>query len=302
MKRFLKILGTVLTFILGGWLVILFWPTEKRPERKFYRADDPEILNIAHRGGRGLAPEGTMTAFDNAVKLGVDMFEFDTHITKDGHLVVIHDDTVDRTTNGVGKVNDLTLAEIQELDAGYYFTDEKGDYSFRNQGIYIPTVKEVFVKYPNMRHLIEMKDTNRPEVYEDVIQELWRLIQEYHMEDNIMVGSFNHRINERFEQVSWGTIPVGAGEDKATQFVKKHLVYLNGLAGSDVDSLQLPTADSGMKLTFSNLIKSAQRRNMSVYYWTVNEEAEMRELIEKRVDGIITDYPDRLAKVLVEYQ
>src|SRR5699024_4611846 len=124
--------------------------------------DDPEVLVIAHRGGRGLAPEGTLTAFDQAVSLGVDVLEFDTHLTKDGHLVVIHDDTVDRTTNGTGKVNELTLEEVQNLDAGYSFTDEEDEYVFRDQGVYIPTVEEVFQKYPNMRHLIELKDTNAP--------------------------------------------------------------------------------------------------------------------------------------------
>src|SRR5699024_12240988 len=143
-----------------AWLVIFLWPVKARPERAFYRADDPEVLVIAHRGGRGLAPEGTLMAFDQAVSLGVDVLEFDTHLTEDGHLVVIHDDTVDRTTNGTGKVNELTLEEVQNLDAGYSFTDEEDEYVFGDQGVYIATVEEVFQKYRNMRHYIELNVTN----------------------------------------------------------------------------------------------------------------------------------------------
>ena len=299
-KRLWKIVVGSAALLSGAWLATYKWPVEKRPQRAFYRADDPEILNIAHRGGRGLAPEGTIAAFDQAMKLNVDMFEYDTHITKDGHLVVIHDPTVDRTTNGTGRVNNMTLAEIQSLDAGYNFVDETGEYSFRGKGVYIPTVEEVFQRYPNMRHLIEMKDTNAVRLYEDVIQELWRLIRENNMENHVMVGSFNHDINERFEAVTWGQIPIGAGESAVRSFVKKHVPYLNGLAASTVDSLQLPVEQEGYDLATNNIIQSAKKRNISIYYWTINDEMKMRELIAKGVDGIITDYPDRLQRVLAE--
>jgi len=300
MKKALKILGVLLTMVATAWLVIFLWPVKARPERAFYRVDDPEVLVIAHRGGRGLAPEGTIAAFDCAISLGADVFEFDTHLTKDGHLVVSHDDTVDRTTNGTGKVNEMTLEEIQHLDAGYSFTDEKDNYPFRNQGVYIPTVEEVFQKYPDMRHLIELKDTNAPEMYEEMIQELWRLIQKYQMEDNVMVGSFKHEINERFEEVSEGNIPIGAGEEEVRDFATKHVARLNGLAASNVDSLQLPTEGDGFDLTTKNIIRSAKARNISVYYWTINDKETMRELVDKKVDGIMTDYPDLLIEVLEE--
>ena len=300
MKKVLKILGGLVAMIATVWLVIFLWPVKARPERAFYRAEDPEVLVIAHRGGRGLAPEGTMAAFDQAVSLGVDVLEFDTHLTKDGHLVVIHDPTVDRTTNGTGKVNEMTLKEIQNLDAGYQFTNEKGEHVFRNQEIYIPTVEEVFQKYPNMRHLIELKDTNAPDRYEEMIQELWRLIQKYQMEDNVMVGSFLHEINERFEEVSQGVIPIGAGEEEVRDFATKHVARLNGLAASNVDSLQLPTEGDDFDLTTKNIIQSAKNRNISVYYWTINDQETMSKLIDKKVDGIMTDYPDLLIEVLEE--
>ena len=302
MKKILKVISGLLVLVAGVWLVIYLWPQEQRPVRAFYQADDHEVLNIAHRGGRGLAPEGTLAAFDKAEQLAVDVFEYDTHLTKDGHLVVIHDETVDRTTDGTGKVNELMMEEVQTLDAGYQFVDQKDEYTYRDQGVYIPTVAEVFEKYPNTRHLIEMKDTNAPELYEEVIQELWRLIQEYNMEEQVMVGSFDHEMIERFEEVTAGQIPIGAGEQEVREFVTKHVPYLNGLAKTNVDSLQLPTEAEGYNLTTNNIIQSAKKRNMSVYYWTINDEATMRELIEKGVDGIMTDYPDRLHKVLTEVE
>lgn len=302
MKRLLKVLGILVSLVGAVWLAIFLWPVKERPERAFYRSDDPDVLIIAHRGGKGLAPEGTMAAFDNAASLEVDVFEYDTHMTSDGHLVVIHDDTVDRTTNGSGKVNEMSLEDVQLLDAGYNFVDDAGEYSFRDKGVYIPTVEEMFQKYPNMRHLIELKDTNAPELYDDVIEELWRLIQEYNMEDNVMVGSFTHSINERFEEVSWGEIPIGAGEDAVRDFATKHVAYLNGLASSSVDSLQLPTESDGYDLTTNNLIQSAKARGMSVYYWTINDKETMRELVEKNVDGIMTDYPNLLIEVLEEME
>lgn len=300
MKKVWKVLGTIGGLVAGVWLAIFLKPVEKRPKRAFDRKRDPDLLVIAHRGGKGLAPEGTMAAFDQAFALGVDIFEYDIHRTIDGHLVVIHDASVDRTTNGTGLVNEMTLEEVQRLDAGYHFVDEAGNFSFRGQGIYIPTVEEVFAKYPAMRQLIEIKDTNDPALYEEIIHDLWQLIVAYRMEDQVMIGSFDHEINERFAEVSRGQVPIGAGEQAVRSFVKMHVPYLNGLAKAPFDSLQLPVEQEGHNLTTRNIIRSAKKRNISLYYWTINEEEEIKELILKGVDGIISDYPNRVQKVIEE--
>ena len=300
MKKLLKGIGMLLGVVLLIWGIIYLLPVKKRPDRSFYRADDPEVLIIAHRGGRGIAPEGTMAAFDKSFALGVDVFEYDIHQTADGHLVVIHDPSVDRTTDGSGLVNEMTLAEVQALDAGYHFKDEQGEYSYRNQGVYIPTVVEVFEAYPDMRQLIEIKDTNDPVLYDEIIQQLWNLIQEYKMEDQVMIGSFDHEINKAFEELSEDKIPIGAGEQAVRDFANMHVPYLNGLAKSSVDSLQLPVEEEGHNLASKNIIRSAKKRNMAIYYWTINEKDEMKELILKGVDGLITDYPDRMKEVIEE--
>ena len=122
-----------------------------------YLAGSP--LLIAHRGGAGLAPENTLSAFQNAVhEWGADMLEMDVRSTLDGEVVVIHDDTVDRTTNGTGRVADLTLEQLGKLDAGFHFRDPMGVHSFRGNGVTIPRFEEVLDALPGVRMNVEAKD------------------------------------------------------------------------------------------------------------------------------------------------
>src|SRR5687768_6511151 len=116
-------------------------------------------LLIAHRGGGGLAPENTMTAFRSSFELwNPDMFEFDVQATADGHCVVFHDPTVNRTTNGMGRLDQLTLAQLQSLDAGYRFTPDGGvTYPFRGKGARVPLFEEVLTAFPTMRLTVELK-------------------------------------------------------------------------------------------------------------------------------------------------
>ncbi len=114
---------------------------------------------LAHQGGELLAPTNTMAAFAVADSIGVDFLDIDVHMTKDGHLVGIHDSTVDRTTNGRGRVDSYTLAELQKLDAGYRFQDVRGAYSYRGKGVRIPELEEVFATYAASCYLhFEVKD------------------------------------------------------------------------------------------------------------------------------------------------
>ena len=126
-----------------------------RPGRP-YLAGAPML--VAHRGGSLIAPENTLVAFRSAVETWwADMLEMDAHLTRDGQVVVIHDPTVDRTTDGTGRVADLTLREIQALDAGYRFLDGAGAYPFRGKGAVVPTLEEVLVAFPNVWVNVECK-------------------------------------------------------------------------------------------------------------------------------------------------
>ena len=126
------------------------------PKRPF--AKDGGVVVLAHRGWRGYYPENTMLSLDWAGHMPIDGLELDIHSTKDGELVVIHDETVDRTTNGKGRVQDYSLAELQKLDAGYWWTPDEGQtFPFRGSQLRIPTVEEVFKRFPNLWINIDIK-------------------------------------------------------------------------------------------------------------------------------------------------
>lgn len=279
------------------WLAVYKWPT-KKVTMPFFKEKAERPLNIAHRGGAALAPEETLEAFLKSYLAGADMFEYDVHITKDGYLVASHDPTVDRITDGTGVINDLTLAEIKAFDAGAKFVDAEGEKPYVGKQVKLATVEEIFEAFPNMRAVIELKDDNRPELYEAMIQEMWRLIQKYAMEDKVCIGSFDHKINQRFKEVSQGRVAIGAGSSEAVRYLVPMLLRLNGLAKTDAHSFQLPIKQLGLDLTQRNIIAGTRAKGMDIYYWTINDEETMLALIAKGVDGIMTDNPVLLEQVL----
>lgn len=288
----------VLASILVVWITIYFFPASKKDAHPYFEHDKP--LLIAHQGGEQLAPSSTLEAFENAVKIGADVIEFDVHMTKDGHLVAIHDPTVDRTTNGTGVVNDMTLAEVQSLDAGAYFKDLDGTYSFKDQGVYIPTVEEIFAAVPNMRWNIEIKDTNDPSLYIPIAEKLWEIIKIYGLEEDVLLASFDQDIVEIILQVTNGKALVSGGRDEVKKFVILHKLFLNGLYRPHINVLQIPTEEGRINLKDRKLIRGAEKKGMEVHYWTINDEQTMRELIDLGASGIITDRPDLLADILNE--
>ncbi|MBE4910617.1 glycerophosphodiester phosphodiesterase [Bacillus luteolus] len=297
-KRRRYIILIALLFLFMVFLLVNFLPVEKRPERAFFAHDRP--LVIAHQGGEHLAPSSTMASFSVADELNVDVLEFDIHITKDGHLVTIHDNTVDRTTNGNGLVADLTLAEIQELDAGYYFKDLNGEYSYRDKGVYIPTVEEVFQTFGDKRMVIEIKATNPPESYDEIAQKLWELLEKYKLEEQVNIVSFDQKVVDTFQTYSKGITPVAGGKQEVVKFVLAHKLFARNLYNPSVDALQIPTSESIFDLTDKKIIEGAHRRGMEVHYWTINDKETMRFLIEAGADGIMTDRPDLMIELLEE--
>lgn len=265
----------------------------------------PELqkpLMFAHQGGESLAPSNTMAAFDQAHAIGgSDFFDIDVHMSKDGYLVGIHDATVDRTTNGHGRVDEHTLAELQALDAGYHFQDLQGQYSYRDKEVQILRLEEIFWKYGHTYYLhFEIKDTypkHRPSLIE---AKLWKLIQKYHMEQRVIVASFQQSIVDRFNRLAEGQVVMGAGQAEITQFVLAHKLRLPGFYRRKSHVLEIPTASSGVNLKDRRLIEGAHRLGMQVYYWTIDDKSEMRELLEMGADGLFTNRPDILKELREE--
>lgn len=299
MKKLAKAMKSILKVLIPIWWLIYIWP-KKKVVTPFSSDEQTRPLNIAHRGGAALAPEETIEAFSIAKQVGADMFEYDVHISKDGHLIASHDPTVNRITTGKGFINDLTLAEIKSFDAGFKFVDANGQRPFESQGVRLAMVEEIFLAFPDTPAVIELKHTNDSIYYEAMIQEMWRLIQKYHMEDKVIVASFDHSINQRFQEISQGRVAIGGGESEAESYITKMVLRLNGLANTDAQAFQLPLIQQGIDLTQKNIIEGSRRRGIAVYYWTVNDEETMRQLIAKGVDGIMTDNPALLQIALNE--
>jgi glycerophosphoryl diester phosphodiesterase len=254
---------------------------------------------LAHQGGEHLAPTNTMAAFAVADSIGVDFLDIDIHMSKDGHLVGIHDSTVDRTTNGHGRVDAYTLAELQTLDAGYHFQDLQGDYSYRGKGVSIPALEEVFSTYGTKYHLhFEIKDAYPKGGPSQIEEKLWTLIQKYAMEKRVIVAAFQQKIIDRFQELSGEQVVVGAGTTEVAQFVVAHKLRIPGLYHQRSDVLEIPLHSYGINLKDRSLIERAHQLDMQVYYWTIDDQSTMQELIELGADGIFTNRPDLLKEVI----
>jgi glycerophosphoryl diester phosphodiesterase len=251
-------------------------------------------LVMAHRGGAGLWPENTMYAFSRAVEMGVDVLEVDMHSTSDGELVIIHDDTLERTTNGTGRVNSLSLAQLKALDAGYRWSSDGGKtFPYRGQGVTVPTLKEVFTTFPKMRFNIDIKQ-GQP----SLISSFCRMIRESGMTSKVMVASFKPEALEEFRRDCSDVATSASAADVLAFLALK--IEPPGTASSTPlpQALQVPEYARGQRVLTREFINAAHQRHIEVHAWTINDEAAMLRLLELGVDGIITDYPDRLIALL----
>lgn len=259
-----------------------------------YYSNHPKATEaIAHQGGADLWPSATMIAYHNAVKLGVDVLEMDIHITKDGQLVLMHDGTVDRTTNGKGDIESMTLAEIKSLDAGYRFTlDEGKTFPYRGKGIQVPTVEEMFTTFPDYRMVIELKHSEA-----SMAKQFCELIRKHKMQDKVVVASFeDFRLNEFRQECS--EVATSGAKNEITLFVILSKLHLTGFYSPAFQSLQVPEKSGNLTIVSPSFMKQAKDRNLKVEVWTINDSETMKKLIDWGADGIMTDRPDLLMKEL----
>lgn len=250
-------------------------------------------LVIAHRGGKGLWPENSLFAFERASDLGVDMLEMDLHLSSDGELVVIHDRTLNRTTNGQGRVAEHSLTQLQALDAAYNWTADGGQsYPYRGQGIRIPTLTEVLQRFPDAAKVIEMKV---PDVGMEAA--LCKALQSHQQIDRVVIGSFYDRSLQLFREQCPG-VATSAGPGSVRMLVALNWVGLGSLLSPSYQALQIPEAHDGLLIASPSLFKTARERGLNIQMWTINEQADMRRLLDKGAHALITDYPDRALQVL----
>ena len=260
-----------------------------------FQQNNSRPLVIAHRGGAGVSPENTLFAFKRAADLGVDVIEMDIRATSDGALVVVHDAAVERTTDGRGKVNEMTFEQLKKFDAGYRFTPDGGKtFPYRQSGITIPTLEEVFAALPLMKFNIEPKQQTP-----SLIKPLCRIIRERKMSNRVVVGSFNQTILEEFRK-ECAEVATSAGPSEVSKFLSFYKTGLSASYSPAMHALQIPESIAGLQVITKEFIRAARERNLKVHVWTVNDAAAMKRLLEMGVDGIMTDYPDRLQTLLRE--
>lgn len=291
MLRFLfalVILASILAAVYFGWRAL----ATPRPEGAF-RAQLPDrTLVIAHQGGDGLWPSNTLFAFQRAVQLGADMLELDVHQTADGAFVVIHDATVDRTTDGSGAVRAMTLAEIQALDAGYDWSPDGSSTPYRGTGLRIPTLVEVLASFPDLPMNVEIKPDD-PLVAID----LCRALAAAGRFDSVMVGSFHDETLATFRRSCPG-VATSASPANVRGFFVLNALGLSELHSPTHEAYQVPIRQGSLTILTDRFVTGAHARNVDVHVWTIDEADTMQRLIEMGVDGIITDRPDRLLRVL----
>jgi glycerophosphoryl diester phosphodiesterase len=250
-------------------------------------------LVMAHRGGAALWPENTMYGFERAVDLGVDMLETEIHSTADNILVLMHDSTVDRTTNGSGPIRAFTLEELKTLDAGYNWTSDGGQtFPFRGSGITVPTLEEVFTALPTARINIDIKQ-EKP----SLVEPLCKTIRTFDMTDKVMVASFNSKVLKAFRRVC-PEVTTSAGTGEVAFFFMVNMVFLGAVYRPACQAFQVPEYSSGLRVLTKRFVETAHGLNLAVHVWTINEVTDMKRLLALGVDGIVTDYPDRLISLL----
>jgi glycerophosphoryl diester phosphodiesterase len=227
------------------------------------------VLNMAHRGASGRFPENTLTSFHAAIEAGAVMCELDVQLTRDNIAVVIHDDTLDRTTDGRGAVADLTLAELKRLDAGAWF-----DPKFAGERI--PTLDEVFATVRGRCALnIELKA-------KDSARQVCELMRQHRALETSMVSSFDWELLWRARELE-PTIRIGMlAEKKAERLIAEAIAR------------RVTSINPRFDLATAALCEHAHRSGLKVYVWTVDAPEAMRVLIQNGVDGIMTNFPERM--------
>jgi glycerophosphoryl diester phosphodiesterase len=238
-------------------------------------------INYAHRGASAYFPENTMVSFQKAIEMGCTGIETDVQVTKDGVLVLIHDEMVNRTTNGKGFVKDYTYSELNKLDAGSWMGIEF-------TGIKIPTAEELIYLVLDKNIIINFEIKNGIVIYEDIEQKLIDLIYKHKIEDKVILSSFNHyslaKCNEISKEINTGVLymegiykPYDYAKTVGASAIHPHFYAIN-----------------------EEVIKETKNHGTGINVFTVDDEDKMKFFLNMEVQGIITNYPDKLHKIIVD--
>lgn len=265
--------------------------------KPFFAGEKPRI--IGHRGASGETPENTLTSFQRALEDGAGFIELDVRGSKDGDVVIIHDATLARTTNGRGRVSRYSLKELKGLDAGYRFTLDGGrSYPYRGKKIEIPTLKELFSTLPQARAIIEIKQARPP-----MVKKVLEIVRRADKEAQVLLATEKDQVmKEVRKEIQAHGLPIATGFSYG-----EVAAFMGWLAGGKRDAyvpagqaFQIPCDYAGMTLVSERTAREAHDLGLEMFVWTVNDTKEMARLMKLGVDGIITDFPGLLRDLVLE--
>ena len=279
----------VVAIIIRGRMV------EPLSEKPFANAKRPILL--AHRGGMDLWPENTLYAFERAAKMGVDVMEIDVRQTRDGEIVVIHDEVLDRVSNGKGAVAGKTLAELKSLDFAYHFVKDGGDKpELRGTGVTISTLREVLNNLPDSYFNIDIKVNSAA-----FVREVLELVRSEGMLENVVIGSFYDDMVNLVNSEAPEFITSAAAREAWALFLLNK-IGLGRLHQPTGVAYQIPVTHKGMDVVTPSFVQTAHSLGQEVHVWTIDDPVEIRRLLEMSVDGIVTNRPDIALEVIKEFR
>ncbi len=250
-------------------------------------------LVIAHRGGAGIAPENTLPAFDHAAKMpGVHALETDIHMTKDGVIVAAHDADIDTHSDSSGLVRTKKYTELLLADMGYHWSRDTVSFPFRGQNLDVPTLGQLFERYPDQIINIDIKQHEAI-----VVERFAKVIEAHQAHARIIVGSFNSRTLGYFRKLMPMVATTASYYEVATFFLLNR-IGLSRCWQHRCQVMQIPVRYSRLQLITPHFVYNLKKHAVQLHVWTVNDSAEMRRLLSWGVDGLITDFPQRAVDIV----
>ena len=272
------------------------------------RFDRARVIAFAHQGGSFEGPSSTLAAIEHALEVGASAVELDVHATLDRHVVVCHDESVDRTTNHHGEIAELTLAQLREMDNAYWWIEgdvvtpgrSSEEYLTRGRAprdrrYAIATLEEVATAFPGVLLNLDVKRTD-PHVdpYEALLYDELRRLE---ITDSVIVASFHDVAIQRFRALA-PEVATSAATEESAAFYFSHRDASPVVA--PVVAFQVPADFGDVTVVSESFVEAAHRAGVAVHVWTVNDVDEMADLVDLGVDGIISDRPTPLASLLQE--
>jgi glycerophosphoryl diester phosphodiesterase len=246
--------------------------------------DFPKPIVVAHRGASGDAPENTLEAFAAAVEQGCRYLETDAHVTTDGVVVAFHDHRLDRATDRRGAIENLTIAEVEQADAGHHFP------GFRGRGVKVPRLEAILTSWPDHRVIIDPKT-------DAAVEPVCALLEKHDAWHRVCLGAFSDRRVKRVRQLSRGRACTSMGP-AATATAVLAAATTGRMPRLGANCLQVPIRERGVRIVTQRFVDAAHRAALPVQVWTVDDVPTMNYLLDIGADAIMTNRPRVLYELL----